>query len=339
MKTPKSFQSVQRQYFYPEQKRCPSCRQQLHLLPGLYLKKTIQTLNGVLWLGGYVAQCANPECQGYHTHYLSKQLAALGLPKVTYGIDVIVRVGWRRQHDHHTMNEIGQELRSLGIQITDREVERLWDYYRMLLRGLSQADFVKLREAEQVYGGLIWSADGLQPESGEPQLWVVREVLTRLVVHAEWLSQVDQATLKAFLQPVKALGLKTLATVSDQQPALVKALKATWHKPHQACQSHFLRDAAAPLIEQDRARMVEIKAKIRGIRAIERQIEAATPQDRSAVIVGTYALAIRQGLRFRSRAPLQLGGVRLYALLDELTRSIQRCLKKGTMSVSPNCSA
>lgn len=138
---------------------------------------------------------------------------------------------------------------------------------------------------------------------------------------------------------MKALGLKTLATVSDQQRALVKALKATWRKPHQACQSHFLRDALAPLIEQDRARMVEIKAKIRGIRAIERQIEAASPQDPSAVIVGTYALAIRQGLRFRSRAPLQLGGVRLYSMLDELTRSIQRCLKRGAMCVSPSCSA
>jgi hypothetical protein len=261
------------------------------------------------------------------------------LPEVTYGLDVIVRVGWRRQHDHRTMNEIGQELRALGIQITDREVERLWDYYRLLLRGLSQADLVKLREAEKTYGGLVWSADGLQPESGQPQLWVVREVLTRTIVRAEWLCQIDEPTLKAFLQPVKALGFKTLATVSDQQLALVKALKATWRKPHQACQAHFLRDAAAPLVEADRARMVEIKAKIRGIRAIERQIETAPSQDQSAIIVGTYALAIRQGLHFRSRAPLQLGGIRLYALLDEVTRSIQRCLKKGAMCASPSCSA
>jgi hypothetical protein len=143
---------------------------------------------------------------------------------VTYGLDVVVRVGWRRQHDHRTMNEIGQELRALGIQITDREVERLWDYYRLLLRGLSQTDLVKLREAEKTYGGLVWSADGLQPGSGQPQLWVVREVLTRTVVHAEWLCQVDEPTLKTFLQPVKALGLKALATVSDQQRVLVKAL-------------------------------------------------------------------------------------------------------------------
>ena len=338
MRKTKSFEAVRRQYFYPEQKRCRYCHQHLSLLRGLYLKKTIQTLEGILWVGGYVSHCVNPKCKYHQTHYLSSQLAGLSLPGVTYGLDVIVRVGWRRQHDHRTMSEVGQELRLLGIQITDREVERLWDYYRMLLRDLNQSDFVKLREAEQTYGGLIWSADGLQPESGEPQLWVVREVLTRLVVRAEWLSQVDQPTLKAFLQPVKTLGFKTLATVSDQQPALVKVLKAAWHKPHQACQSHFLRDAAAPLIEQDRARMVEIKAKIRGIRVVERQIEAGMPQDRSTTIVGTYALAVRQGLRFRSRAPLQLGGVRLYALLDEQTRSIQRCLKKGAMSVSPNCS-
>jgi hypothetical protein len=92
------------------------------------------------------------------------------------------------------------------------------------------------------------------------------------------------------------------------------------------------------LVEQDRARMVEIKAKLRGIRVIERQIEVAPRVDRSAIIVGTYALAIRQGLHFRSRAPLQLGGVRLYALLDEQTRSMQRCLKKGALHVSRNCS-
>lgn len=84
--------------------------------------------------------------------------------------------------------------------------------------------------------------------------------------------------------------------------------------------------------------MVEMKAKIRGIRAIERQVEAASPDDRSAVIVGTYALALRQGLRLRSRAPLQLGGLRLYALLDEMTESLQRCLKKGVMLASPSCS-
>jgi hypothetical protein len=53
----------------------------------------------------------------------------------------------------------------------------------------------------------------------------VREVLTRTIMRAEWLFQVDQPTLKAFLQAVKDPG-----DCSDQQLSLVKALKATWHK-------------------------------------------------------------------------------------------------------------
>jgi len=166
---------------------------------------------------------------------------------------------------------------------------------------------------------------------------VVREAITGKVVHADWLLQSDEVTLKAFLRPVKALGFKTLATVSDQQGTLVRALKGTWHKPHQACQSHFLRDAAKPLMERDRALMVEIKARIRGIRPIERQVEAAAGTDQRARIVGIYLLALRQGLRLRSRAPLHLGGILLYELLDDLVNSLQRCLKKGGMNAWRNC--
>src|SRR3990172_2182630 len=57
MRKTKSFQSVRHQYFYPELKRCPHCRQRLCLLQGLYLKKTIQTLDGVLWLRLCISLC------------------------------------------------------------------------------------------------------------------------------------------------------------------------------------------------------------------------------------------------------------------------------------------
>ena len=39
MRKTKSFQSVRYQYFYPELKRCPHCRQRLCLLQGLYLNE------------------------------------------------------------------------------------------------------------------------------------------------------------------------------------------------------------------------------------------------------------------------------------------------------------
>jgi hypothetical protein len=71
MRKTKSFESVRRQYFYPEQKRCPHCRQYLRLLRGLYLKKTVQTLESILWVGGYASHCVNPKCKCHQTHYLS----------------------------------------------------------------------------------------------------------------------------------------------------------------------------------------------------------------------------------------------------------------------------
>jgi hypothetical protein len=73
MRKTKSLESVRRQYFYPELKRCPHCHNPLYLLQGLYLKKTIQTLDGVLWLGGYASHCINPECPYLQMHYLSSQ--------------------------------------------------------------------------------------------------------------------------------------------------------------------------------------------------------------------------------------------------------------------------
>jgi len=63
--------------------------------------------------------------------------------------------------------------------------------------------------AEQT--GLILSLDGLAPEGGEPQLWVVRELQLGLTLRSGWLSQQDQDTFVHFLQPIADLGLRVVA--------------------------------------------------------------------------------------------------------------------------------
>ncbi|MDM8527040.1 zinc ribbon domain-containing protein, partial [Anaerolineales bacterium HSG24] len=40
------------------------------------------------------------------------------------------------------------------------------------------------------YKGLILTVDGLEPESGQPQLWVARELLSDTVLAAGWLPRV-----------------------------------------------------------------------------------------------------------------------------------------------------
>lgn len=59
--------------------------------------------------------------------------------------------------------------------------------------------------------GLILSLDGLAPEGGEAQLWLVRELQTQLTLRCGWLSRQDQTTFAHFLQPIQTLGLDVVA--------------------------------------------------------------------------------------------------------------------------------
>ncbi len=85
--------------------------------------------------------------------------------------------------------------------------------FLVLLASADRLDTDILKVAAAELGGLIISVDGLEPEGGQPQLWVVRELLTGSILAAGWLPRVDETTLKEFLTPVKALDLHILAVV------------------------------------------------------------------------------------------------------------------------------
>nr|HID13106.1 hypothetical protein [Anaerolineae bacterium] len=113
-------------------------------------------------------------------------------------------------------------------------------------------------------GGLIISLDGLEPEGASEQLWVVREVQSERTLVVGWLARVNHQTLKRLLAPVVALGLPVLATVSDKQGCVRKALEETWPEvPHQWCQSHYLGNVTRPIYDQDRTLKTELRKTIR----------------------------------------------------------------------------
>lgn len=59
-----------------------------------------------------------------------------------------------------------------------------------------------MHEKISVETGLILSLDGLAPEGGEPQLWLIRELHSGLVLRSGWLSKQDQNTFEIFLRPL-----------------------------------------------------------------------------------------------------------------------------------------
>ncbi len=280
---PKHLVPQERRIYHAELELCPYCGTPLRLSGHYTWRKTVQQLDGVVYVASRPKECRNPSCPQRGKRYPSAAAQGVALPHSTYGLDVVAQIGWWRDHEHLSGNEIYHRLEG-RVQISRRQVDWLLQQYRLLLACAEQPPLTLLDQAVAEYGGLLISLDGLEPEGAQEQLWVVREVLTGCILAAGWLPRVTAETLGALLEPVKAFleghGFPVLATLSDKQRPLVQALEATWPGvPHQWCQAHFLRNLAQPLYERDRALKTELRQKVRTrIRSSLREVAAQTPE-------------------------------------------------------------
>ncbi len=112
--------------------------------------------------------------------------------------------------------------------------------------------------------GLILSRDGLAPEGGEPQLWLVRELQLGLTLRSGWLSRQDKATFVNFLQPIADLGLHVASVMSDKRRGLAPAIPTVFPQAkHGYCQIHYLNNAAEPVAQEDQAMKVNLRKEVR----------------------------------------------------------------------------
>ncbi len=113
---------------------------------------------------------------------------------------------------------------------------------------------------------------------------MVWEVLTQTIVLVSWLPRVTAEMLGALLTSVNDFlehqGLPVLATLSDTQAPLEKALETFWPGVrHQWCQAHVLRTLAQPLYARDLALKTDLRQQVRArLRASLREVAAQTPQ-------------------------------------------------------------
>ena len=267
-----------RWHYQPEFENCLICGEKLKSHRYLNWRKPIQMLRENVYVTSRGRYCPrHPEMT-----YLSAEAASLSLPYSTYGLDVLVHIGYQRDYKRMPYSRIQPALPA-HIRVSERHLPNLYREYLALLACAERLDVGKLKAAAAKYGGLILSVDGLEPEGGQPQLWVVREVLTGTLLAAGWLPRVDETTLREFLAPVKALDLPWLATVSDKQSALIKALDATWPAlPHQYCQAHYLSNAVTPLYEADEHVKTQLRKQVRAAAGTTmRQVQAEAKQKAS----------------------------------------------------------
>jgi hypothetical protein len=346
MKTARQFGALPHVRSRPELTHCPQCGAALRWSHPVWAKP-IQFRSGPEHVTNLGFRCSNSTCAFGRTVYRSARAEARQVRGHGYGLDVVVQIGQLRFSEHRTRGEIWRRLHEEhAIAITERHVQHLLEVYLALLRASGQDLPARLGPVAREHGGLILALDGLQPEQGNEQLWVVREGHSGAIVAAANLQQASAPFLLPLLRPVQQTGLRVLGIVSDAQESIRLAVAAVFPGvPHQLCQYHALREATEPLWEADRHLLVQVKQELRVLRDVEertrqrtaeRQAAGEAPDPIDGVVLDTV-LALRQVVRERGTQPLDFGALRVLDQLAALGESLDRSLAKRGSPDSPAC--
>jgi hypothetical protein len=273
----------------------------------------------------------------------------LAMPWWVLGWDVFCWLE-RRFARHWSVPQIRAELAdTYQIPLSADAIERYIGRYQCMLAA-RQRDPLVLAAAYRRAKELVLAIDGLQPEKGHETLYVVREVSRKRVWFAEALVSSSAAEVQRLLAQARhwadALGLPVRLWLSDKQDAFVTGIAAEFSGvPHRYCSNHFLRDLAKPMLEGDSHAKVQMRSKVRGLRAIEREIleEQTRPAEvpgpdptpaaeaAGSAVVLDYCSAVRGILNDDQGGPLHPPGLRMAEALTEVQESLQRNLgaKKG----------
>jgi hypothetical protein len=327
--------------------------------------RRFHTLDGPVQLICKLNHCPDPTCPG-HAKTKSPELEiTLALPQMAIGWDVFCWIGHRRCSRHMAISLIRSELLDdYDIKLSEDAIDQYIRRYQVMLAARQQ-DAESLRREYQSGAEIILCIDGLQPEKGHETLYVVRELTRKRVWFAEPLISADEDEVRRLIKKarewVQSLGPPVGLWMSDKQEAFIKAIAAEFPEvPHRYCDNHFLRDLARPVLEADSHAKVQMRKKVRGLRAIEQAVLARqkartkddlTPETPEATgpatlagadlapavvepagsVVLDYCAAVRGILNDDQGGPLHPPGLRMAEALGEVQESIRRNLdaKKG----------
>ncbi|AVH71166.1 MULE transposase [Nostoc sp. 'Lobaria pulmonaria (5183) cyanobiont'] len=344
------------QRYFPDAKRiivkcerelCIHCNTILVSLPSWHMRKTIQTLNGAVFVAGKGKECANSQCEYFGKHYLACGVLKYSLPQSTYGLDVLAFIGWQHEHEHQQLVEIQRLLKQRGVEINERNVGKLYRQFLALLGGTIAHTQEKLAATAHEHGGLIWAIDALQPEGHGTLLYVLYEVLSGTPVSGIQLQQAQAQRLIEWLQPYKELPFTVLATLSDGESAIIAAMNSSWsNAPHQRCQAHFLSNLSESVLPLDTKLRQQLKADLDGLPQVPdrserllhpnqlRQPDSSPPflaipyLSRDAELMAVESqirAAIRDCVNRTNRKPFNWGGIEGYqqlSVIGEILRSL-----------------
>jgi hypothetical protein len=362
MKTPKELYRTTPTLYVCELDNCPRCHGPLVDADYLNGRKTIQTLSGVLNITYRPKFCARPRCAAAPLALPSAGWQRLAPKGCTYGYDVIASLGWQRQHGQLPFGELHERL-TANVQISETHVRYLYHGTYLPLLACHERQHLSELQTIAKSSGLLLSLDGLMPEGGEAQLWIVRELHTGWTLRSGWLASQDEATFAAFLQPIAALALPVLATLSDKQASVRLALEHVFPQArHAYCQIHYLQNAARPVAAADEQLKIQLRQTVRaevaellrpktsehaGVLTSTGLLPSAAPaasapasgvlseRARAALaaaeretIVQDLLQRVQYLLTLKARPPLRLAGLEMVEQLQQVVRCLNQLLRQ-----------
>jgi hypothetical protein len=336
-----------------EDRACPQCGRRMTICD--HRRHPIFTLEGPRELVCRLVKCPDRECPGHHRTAGPECEAAICLPRCILGWDVFCWIGHRRFSRHWSVPQIRWELQdSYRIGVSEDAVEDAIARYQAFVAAREQ-DPQRLAEAYRGVDKIVLSIDGLQPEKGHETLYVVRELTQKRIWFGEALvsSSADEVRRLIALarQWAERLGKPVALWMSDKQEAFLSGIAAEFPGvPHRYCQNHFLRDVAKPMLEEDSHAKVQMRSKVRGLRAIEREtlpaqhtvvasaattptatVQPCPPPNPAAAVVLDYCTVVKGILNNDQGGPLHPPGIRMAEALQSVRQSLERNLqaKKG----------
>lgn len=358
MRTPKTLYHTTPTIYPCELTTCPQCHAPLVNLPYVNGRKTIQTMTDIKTIAYRPKHCVNLDCTE-HTAWPAATWQHLAPKGGTYGYDVIAQLGWARQKGRTRFADVRAHL-TPAVQISESQVRYLYHFqYLPLLACHERQHLADLATVAQTTG-LILGLDGLMPEGGEPQLWVVRELHHGWTLRCGWLARQDHTTFAEFLQPIADLGLPVVATLSDKQTGLLPALEQVFkHAQHSFCQVHYLSNAARPIAEADEQMKITLRKTVRaeigelispktptktGVLTITGMLpspvvteplgaESNTATPASTVVTPRETIVqdlldrVRYLLNLKARPPFRLAGIEMVEQLQQVVQCLNQLLR------------
>lgn len=349
MRKSRQYQQVEKKRFLPEETHCAVCQTRLKRYATLS-QRTIVTLTGAIEMTHIGYRCPNAACTDNKRVYRSIIADMRALPGFTFGLDIVALVGYLKLSRHQTVDEvhrsINERLKNYQLSISRRNVMYLFEAYCALLKAASQnksdPSFQEWLKQVKKNGGCIISIDGIQPDKGNETIYLVREVSTGRLIHAQNVITSDEKTIKQVLSKVIELDVPVIGIISDAQQSLRDAIASLWpHVPHQTCQFHYLQDAARPIFEVDRAARAKMRKtiteKLRPLRPqIERRIESIAEEKTEEAqnereqlrILSDYVGVAQASCHVDGKLPFDYPGLKGYQSLDALDRSLEQLKKR-----------